>query len=580
MARVVGLRSLVLLAIALGVATPSVAAGAPRKDGRTFWDEYRRAYPQCTALTDQHERLTDELDRLDVQARQATEPQRTAYVRQINTTAKERNQVQDALFACARAGGGGPATAGSGQQRPPLQGRVEEADTPQAPPAGPPPGGPTLPGFGLPIPQWPVGQPGGGPGSPAGGGASPGRPTAPPPVGPAPGGAPPRGPSAGVPATVPNPTVPVRDAPSLQRGLQRGFVECLHSLQNLGLAALALVNPPFILQNRNYVEAAKYLGLRSNDQNLRFLFQEATNPTLRGGFTQPEACAANVGDEEAGLRIARRICFWSWPNPVYKAIKGARAAPRPPPGLPGSPTNPLTEAEVVQHLQATSGDLTGQSRDLSGQTIALPPADQGLKLGNVTLGERLGQGKFKDVYALEGQPGLTLQIAHNTSDAALSVQREMQGYNLINGDIPTPTVHGYRSATGGLSYLIKDRLPSDAFFSQPTPETLTGMGATQAKLVGGNRVWVDSHLANHYLTRDVQGRPVVGIHDTDMITRATDPAIAGQLSRLLGPFQQAFGTEGLPKLYNYECQARAGTLDATAFMRDVWRARYNTAPPF
>jgi hypothetical protein len=579
MARAVGLRRLLVLVIALGVVTPSVVAGAPRKDGRTFWDEYRRTYPRCTALTDQHERLTDELDRLDEQARQAREPQRTALVRQVNATAKERNQVQDQLFACARASGAGPFPAASGQPRPPLQGRVEETDTPTAPPTGPAPGGPSLPGFGLPIPGWPAGQPGGGPRTPPGGGPSPSGPAGSPPGAPTP-GAPPRGPSVGGPAPIPDRNVPVHDAPSYQRGLTRGFVECLHSLQNVGLAALALVNPPFILQNRNYVDAAKYLGLRSSDQGLRFLFQEASNPTLRGGFTQPEACAANVGDEEAGLRIARRICFWSWPNPVYKAIKGARAAPRPPPGLPGSPTNPLTEAEVVQHLQATSGDLSGQARDLSGQTIALPPGEGGLKLGNVTLGERLGEGKFKDVYAIDGRPGLTLQIAHNTSDAALSVQREIVGYNLIKGDIATPTVHDYRGAAGGLSYLIKDRLPSDAFFSQPTPEVLAGMGATQAKLVGGNRVWVDSHLANHYLTRDAQGRPIVGIHDTDMITRATDPAVASQFSRLLGPFQEAFGSEGLPKLYYYECQARAGTLDATAFMRDVWRARYRTAPPF
>ncbi len=111
------------------------------------------------------------------------------------------------------------------------------------------------------------------------------------------------------------------------------------------------MHPQFILENRNYVEAAKYLGVQSSDQGLRFLFNEITAPTVRGGLTWEESCDKNVGDEEAGLRIARRLCFWGLPNPTYKALKGARPKPRPQPGLPGSPTNPLTEAEVVQVLK-------------------------------------------------------------------------------------------------------------------------------------------------------------------------------------------------------------------------------------
>ncbi len=69
----------------------------------------------------------------------------------------------------------------------------------------------------------------------------------------------------------------------------------------------------------------------------------------------------------------------------------------------------------------------------------------------------------------------------------------MKGYDLIKGDIATPTVHAYRGAAGGLSYMIKDRLPTDAFFTELKPELLAGIGETQGKLVGGNRVWVDGH---------------------------------------------------------------------------------------
>jgi hypothetical protein len=562
----------IVLALA---ALPHLAWAATRADGRTWWDEKRKAYPQCNALTDQHERLTDELDRIAEQARSAKEPQRGKLVDQINATAKQRGTVQDKLFACIRASGGRPVPAESGQKQPPLQGKVEENQPQQKPPAGPPPippynPGPKNPGV-IVIPERPVGPPPGGPPGVRPPGKGPDGPGETPPERPP--QVPPRFPTPGVPGRVPERTVVVRDGPSLERGLRRGFLDCGQALRNLGLAALALVHPKFILENRNYVEAAKYLGIQSSDQGLRFLFHEATNPTVRGGLNWEESCDRSVGDEEAGLRIARRLCFWSLPNPAYKAIKGARPAPRPQPGLPGSPTNPLGEAGVMQVLQ------NFHDRDLSGQTIALPRPDRGLNLGTVTLGERLGQGKLKDVYAIEGQPGLTLQLVHHLKDAAPSVRREMHGYDLIRDDIATPTVHGYRGAAGGLSYMIKDRLPSEAFFSEPTPELLAGMGATQGKLARSNRVWIDGHAQNHYVTRDAQGRPVVGIHDTDMITRASDPATAAEMSRLLPLFHRE-GPAGFKRLCEFNTAAQAGTLDGAALMRETWRLRYQTEAPF
>jgi hypothetical protein len=350
-------------------------------------------------------------------------------------------------------------------------------------------------------------------------------------------------------------------------------VECGQVFRNLGLAALSLVHPQFILENRNYVEAAKYLGVKSSDQGLRFLFNEATAPTLRGGFDWAESCDRKVGDEEAGLRIARRLCFWALPNPTYKALKGARPKARPQPGLPGSPTNPLTEAEVMEGL--------GQFNrpDLSGQTITLPRPDRGFNLGIVTLGEQLGRGKLKDVYAIEGRPGLTVQLVHNLKDAAQSVRREMHGYDLIKNDIATPTIHAHRGAAGGLSYMIKDRLPSEAFFSAPTAEQLAGMGETQGKLVQGKRVWIDGHAENHYVAGNAQGRPIIGIHDTDMITLASDPATAAEISRLVPLFHRD-GPAGFQRLCEFNKAAQAGTLDGAALMREAWQLRHETAPPF
>jgi hypothetical protein len=179
-----------------------VADPAPRADGRTWWDEKRKAYPQCNGLTDEHERLSDQLDRLSEEVRYAKDPQRKALVDQINATAKQRGTTQDRLFACIQASGGRPtpSTGQTQQPRPPLQGGVQETEQPQQPPTGPggpvtPPGslpGPGGPFGGLPIPG-PGGRPGGG-----GPGPAPGLP----PSGPTPW--PPNAPSARPPCVDPN----------------------------------------------------------------------------------------------------------------------------------------------------------------------------------------------------------------------------------------------------------------------------------------------------------------------------------------------------------------------------------------
>jgi len=51
------------------------------------------------------------------------------------------------------------------------------------------------------------------------------------------------------------------------------------------------------------------------------------------------------------------------------------------------------------------------------------------------------------------------------------------------------------------------------------------------------------------------------------------------MSRLLPLFQQETAV-GMQKLCTFEKNARAGTLDGPAFMRETWRLRYDTKPPF
>jgi hypothetical protein len=157
--RQVRARLVVLATLAVLAAIPATAH-AQRSDSRVWWEEKRKAYPQCNALTNEHERLTDELDRIGEQARYAKEPQRKQLFDKLNATAKQRGTVQDKLFACIRASGGSPTpSTGQGQDkpRPPLAGRVEETegqkppiDPPKPPVDTPPAGEPTLPGPGRP----------------------------------------------------------------------------------------------------------------------------------------------------------------------------------------------------------------------------------------------------------------------------------------------------------------------------------------------------------------------------------------------------------------------------------------------
>ena len=276
--------------------------------------------------------------------------------------------------------------------------------------------------------------------------------------------------------------------------------------------------------------------MKSSDQGLRFLFHEVTAPTLRGGLNWEESCDKNVGNRRRASASrggsASGACRIP-PTRRSRALGRSRGRSRACRGRHESAHRSRGRAGAAKKQGTAAARAGGRSEPRAGEPLALPRPDRGLNVGTVTLGERLGDGALKDVYAIEGRPGLTLQIVHHLKDAAPAVGREIKGYDLIKGDIATPTVHAYRGAAGGLSYMIKDRLPTDAFVTELKPELLAGIGETQGKLVGANRVWVDGHLKNHYIAGGTPGRPVIGIHDTDIVTLADDPAIAPEMSRLL-----------------------------------------------
>ena len=84
--------------------------------------------------------------------------------------------------------------------------------------------------------------------------------------------------------------------------------------------------------------------------------------------------------------------------------------------------------------------LPGLSQ-LANRTIQLPLSDEGIDLGAITLGERIGgDGHYGFVYAIAGRPGLALKLIHRERSGPPSIARQVAGYRLLEpfpAEIPT-----------------------------------------------------------------------------------------------------------------------------------------------
>ena len=189
------------------------------------------------------------------------------------------------------------------------------------------------------------------------------------------------------------------------------------------------------------------------------------------------------------------------------------------------------------------------------------------------LGERIGDGHFGDVYTMEGLPTQVLKMIHQLEGGAQSVAREANGAGLLKGLVRSPGIRGLRNGGDtGLSYIIKDKMPNIEVPSHFTPELEPFVGRVYSTFANNGRVWLDGHLNNMYVIRNAAGKVVdIGIHDTDMINMSNDPAVAGELGRIVRLFQrEASGqTPPMARLFNYSNLAKEGTLDAQLHARSV-----------
>ena len=75
--------------------------------------------------------------------------------------------------------------------------------------------------------------------------------------------------------------------------------------------------------------------------------------------------------------------------------------------------------------------LPGLSQ-LANRTIRLPLSDEGIDLGALTLGERIGgDGHYGFVSAIVGRPGQALKLIHRERSGPPSIARQVAGYRLL-----------------------------------------------------------------------------------------------------------------------------------------------------
>jgi hypothetical protein len=75
---------------------------------------------------------------------------------------------------------------------------------------------------------------------------------------------------------------------------------------------------------------------------------------------------------------------------------------------------PIDPAVIAGH--AIRPGLPGLSQ-LAHRTIRLPLSDEGMDLGSITLGERIGDGHYGFLYVIVGRPDLALKLVHRVVPA-------------------------------------------------------------------------------------------------------------------------------------------------------------------
>jgi hypothetical protein len=173
--------------------------------------------------------------------------------------------------------------------------------------------------------------------------------------------------------------------------------------------------------------------------------------------------------------------------------------------------------------------LPGLSQ-LAHRTIRLPPSDEGIDLGPITLGERLGgDGHYGFVYAIVGRPDVAVKLIHRERTGYRSVARQVAGYRLIEpfpAQIPTVKIIASHGGSGEQAcYLVVENLHHGRWADRGVVVAPSVLGEREKaaarrlcdNLAGRNIVALDCHRENLFFFDGGAGRVTAGIHDHDYI---------------------------------------------------------------
>jgi hypothetical protein len=180
--------------------------------------------------------------------------------------------------------------------------------------------------------------------------------------------------------------------------------------------------------------------------------------------------------------------------------------------------------------------LPGLSR-LAHQTIQLPLSDEGIDLGPITLGDRIGKaGHYGLLYAIVGHPHAALKLIHLARSGPPSIARQVSGYRLIEAfPAEIPTVKIIASHCGNdleASYLIVEDLYHGRWANRDVVVAPSALGERERaaarrlydNLAERGIVAVDCHKDNLFFFNGGAGDLMAGILDHDYIFNTEDIA--------------------------------------------------------
>jgi len=167
---------------------------------------------------------------------------------------------------------------------------------------------------------------------------------------------------------------------------------------------------------------------------------------------------------------------------------------------------------------------------LAHRTIRLPVSDEGIDLGPITLGQRIGgDGHYGFVYAIVRRPHLALKLIHRERSGFRSVARQVSGYRLIEPfPIEIPTVKIIASRCGNneeACYLVVENLYHGRWADRRVVAAPSVLGERERaaarrlcdNLAARNIVALDCHRENLFFFDGGAGALTAGILDHDYI---------------------------------------------------------------